>query len=368
MYRKFIPNNNYLSCSEQRKKALDAPKDEYWCNFLCQKFLPKESFITTKDDRVNINLCGKCYNSYVLAKKFIKKGKITLEQYKEDPNIVYQKYETPVIDKIMECVECKTAKTIDKFDAKRNVCKACRLIQATERTQKDIDVAFSEIEKLKEDSNKLLFYVKRMPLDKIREVLKHYGITRTSKDKKDDMVAKIINHFEKHASPYMCRGNCGFKLQEEFAYCNDCKKTNGNKKSIEQRNHEFKQNIDEFMENLYEIKPEDAYAINGFCLYAIMEKLEIKLKKYTKPQMIELINETLKPKRENLDKNKNLVEVKPELQFIESTYIGKAENKKVDDWSMVELSKELVSKIERELLEQNFKTGEYILQLTVKRK
>ena len=218
-----------------------------------------------------------------------------------------------------------------------------------------------------------------MPLDKIREVLKQYGITRTSKDKKDDMVAKIINHFEKHASPYMCRGNCGFKLQEEFAYCNDCKKTNGNKKSIEQRNHDFKQNLDEFMENLYEIKPEDAYAINGFCLYAIMEKLEIKLKKYTKPQMIELINETLKPKRENRDKNKNLVEVKPELQlngfiiesrddgYINATYMCKAGNKNFGDWYRLDSTKELILEIETELLLQNSELGYCISAVEIKK-
>ena len=366
MYRKYIPTDNYLSCSQQRKKAEDAPDDNHWCNFLCQKYLPSSSFLKTENDRLNINMCAECNRTYVQVQKYVKNGKITIDEFKEDPSIFTKKNEKLDIEKTMKCVDCKEVKTVDKFDFNRNVCQACRKQQKKERVQKDLDKDFEEIEKVKEDNEKLKIYIKRMSLDKIYEVLKKYKIKRASLDKKHDMIAKILIYFQNLQSPYICRGTCGFKLQEQFSYCKDCAKPNAKKKSVEERNHEFKLNLDEYMENLYEIKPEGEYELNVFCLYAIMEKLKLSLKKYTKPKMIEMINEALKPKREARD-NSLLPVKKPELEFngiiilsrdsdgyINATQMCKVGNKKFNDWSRLDSTQKLIASLEKLLISETY--------------
>ena len=171
MYRSFIPRNDYLSASQQREKMKEAPKDHIWCNYMCQKFVNIEYFQTNKEGRVSINLCMPCHNSYLLAKKHIKAGKITLEQYKENPKILDKKSETPTITKSIQCTECKKNKNSDKFDPNRRVCKVCRLKKSKERSKKDLDKDIKEIESLKEDSNKLRFYITRLQSNKLRMVL-----------------------------------------------------------------------------------------------------------------------------------------------------------------------------------------------------
>ena len=356
-----MPTNNFLSCSEQRKIATAAPEGHSWCNFICQKYLPIESFSQKRaNGRIIINLCSKCHNSYSLAKKYIKDGKITLEEYKKNPNIIYQKHENPLIEKLMKCVECKEEKTSDKFDINRKVCKSCRLEEAKVRAQKDIDKDIEEIEKFKDDLDKLKFYLSRTSSNKIRVIATHYKITRKNTDKKEDMIVKIILYFDSLKSPFLCLGNCGFKLQKEFSHCESCKKTNAKKTSCEERNFEFKQNLPEFMINLLEIKDEEVYDYNVYCLYAIMECLGINLKKYTKPQMIVLINEALKPKREAATNiqipNKvgelifnDITILSREDGFINATQMCKVGGKLFANWFRLDSTKELITTLECEM-------------------
>lgn len=342
MYRQYI--NNYLTHSEQLEKNLKAPSTKRYCNFLCQDYLLKESF---RSDKTNV--CIKCSNQFSLAKKHFELGKITQEQFKENPDIVYQKLENPIVYKKIECVECKVIKSISKFDHDRNQCKECRNKISIERTNKNLINDINEIEKLKEDINKLTFYIRRISVDKIKKILQHYKLGRNSKDKKTDMIANLIQYFKTLQNPYKCLGNCGFILTTQFSFCKECE-TKGEKITIEERNLKFKENLPTFMENLYELNDVELLLLNRYSVEAICEFLEIKTNKnMNKNQIQDLINEKLKVKNKEDDK---ILEPTPlelngiailsrEDGFINATAMCKAGKKEFKHWNSLESTKAL---------------------------
>jgi hypothetical protein len=204
--------------------------------------------------------------------------------------------------------------------------------------------------------------------------MKHFKVTRKKNDKKSDLIVKLVLYFESLLSPYVCLGGCGFKLQEEFSYCNICK-VNGKKKFIEKKNLEFKENLPTFMEELTEINPEEEYMYNHFCLYAIIEYLDLPDKKYTKSIMIEMINNHLKTKREEAEiKAKITMEenitllfegftiIAREDGFISGTEMCRVRNKKFNDWSRLQSTKDLITALEDDLSDTILITGNTVLK------
>jgi hypothetical protein len=356
MYRQYL--KTYLTRSEQIEKNNKALPTERYCNFLCQSYLPVESF---RSERTNV--CIKCSNQFSLAKKYFELGKITEEQFKEDPSIVYKKFETPVLDKELQCVECKIVKKVNEFDHNRNQCKECRNKIANARTNKDLDNNINEIENLKEDIDKLTFYIRRLSVNKIIKILQHYKLGRNSKDKKTDMIANIIQYFKKLQNPYKCLGSCGFMLEKQYSFCKECE-LRGEKNTIEEKNLKFKENLPTFMENLYELSDIDIIPLNRYSMEAISEFLDIKTNKnLNKNQLKDLINEKLKTKKEEHEKmnNRNLeapvplelngisILARPEDGYINATAMCKAGKKLFANWYQLESTKELIKELETQI-------------------
>ena len=367
MYRQFL--NIYLTRSEQIQKNKSAAENQKFCNFICQDYRSIESFYES-----SLNYyCIDCCNYLILTKKYIKNGIITKEQFKENYKItrqIQQSQQTIVVSKKMNCVECKTEKTLDKFDHNRNICKDCRHNQAVERTQKDLENDFSEIEKLKNDVINLTIFIRRLSVDKLQQVTKHFKIGRKSSDKKEDTIAKILDHFKKLQNPHKCLGSCGFDLLEQFSFCENCKQKT-KKETIEERNYDFKENLPVFMEELYEITKEDLHEAdlyNYSRLTSIAEFLDIKVNKSThnKETVVNMINEKLKSRRnEETTKNK-IIEIQKELVFegftilsrddgfINATEMCRIRNKKFNDWTRLDSTKELIIALQNQ---ENLETG-----------
>ena len=158
---------NYLSKSLNRNDLMtstkSAPEGVRYCNALCQDFRPKEEFSN------NIPTCKTCRNKINLAEKQIREGSITLQEFKENSEIV-NGIEV-VFDTNKSCNVCKQEKSINQFEANKSVCKACRSIQAVERNNKDIDIIISDVEKAKHNLIILENFVKGIPKDKHIKVI-----------------------------------------------------------------------------------------------------------------------------------------------------------------------------------------------------
>jgi hypothetical protein len=137
---------------------------------------------------------------------YIKEGRITQKEFKNNPNIIYEFTKKPDVCYDLECVECKETKNSNCFDHNRNVCKLCRKNQGKIRTQNRLENDIKQIE----DENNLKNIIKNIPITYIHTIMKHYSITRSSTDKKDDCVAKIIEYFRKLQDPKKCLGKWFF--------------------------------------------------------------------------------------------------------------------------------------------------------------
>jgi len=357
MYRQFL--KSYCTRAEQFDKNKKAPENQKYCNFICQKYISVELFY--ENDLKNY--CIECANYFALTKKYIKNGLITKEQFKENYNItkdIKESKNTINISKTINCVECKVEKTLDKFDHNRNICKECRHKQALNRTNKDLEDDISKIDEIKDNIQNLTLYIRHLPVNKLQQITKHYNVGRKSTDKKNDTIARIIEHFQKLQHPNKCLGNCGYDIIEKFSYCNNCKEK-PKKTTIEERNLEFKQNLPVFMENLYEITKEELNETDIYnCtkLYYIAEYLEIKFNKTynSKEKICEMINEKLKPKRDKgvliQTKSDHLELNGVSMSFREDGYVNatqmcKAGGKKFNDWYKIDRTKEFLNELSR---------------------
>jgi hypothetical protein len=353
---------NYLKKSLNRNDLMtatkSAPEGVRYCNALCQDFRPNEEFSN------NIPTCKTCRNKINLAEKQIREGTITLDEFKENSEIV-DGIEV-VFDTNKSCNVCKQEKSINQFEANKSVCKACRSIQAVERNNKDIDIIISDVEKAKHDLILLENFVKGIPKDKLIKVISHFEIGRKSTDKKENMVYNIVQHFRKLLQPKLCQGGCGASLQEEFSTCLSCESKKDKPRAVSKMIN-FTENIDDVVENLTEITKETFDVYNREQLYRIYEKLTgTKPKQKTlKEEVVVLINEILKKKQEERQQIANEIELQNKLGgeitlngisvlaredgFINATAMCKAGKKLFGNWYKSEPTKELIKALEEKI-------------------
>ena len=353
---------NYLKKSLNRNDLMtatkSAPEGVRYCNALCQDFRPNEEFSN------NIPTCKTCRNKINLAEKQIREGTITLDEFKENSEIV-DGIEV-VFDTNKSCNVCKQEKSINQFEANKSVCKACRSIQAVERNNKDIDIIISDVEKAKHDLILLENFVKGIPKDKLIKVISHFEIGRKSTDKKENMVYNIVQHFRKLLQPKLCQGGCGASLQEEFSTCLSCESKKDKPRAVSKMIN-FTENIDDVVENLTEITKETFDVYNREQLYRIYEKLTgTKPKQKTlKEEVVILINEILKKKQEERQQIANEIELQNKLGgeitlngisvlaredgFINATAMCKAGKKLFGNWYKSEPTKELIKALEEKI-------------------
>lgn len=303
-------------------------------------------------------------NTINLAKKQIEDQKITLEQFKKDPTIVYKnnnEEETKITIK-KKCKTCKQEKNIIDFEKGRKECKSCRYIKASEQNN-NIDEYVDQIKKLKNDLTKLKTLLSHIPKDKLIIIIAKFEVGRKSTDTKDVMVENIVIHFKKLLNPFICRGGCGYTLQKEFSTCEQCKRIKTKtKRSILTFEKEILPSI---IERLEPIKLEDDHLYNKNEIKMIAKTLKVKFKSVDKKNVIvEKINKEMKKQKEdigkdkydkqleerkNLDINGIIVSGRIRDGYINATTLCKAGKKKFSHWYENKQSKELIKHLSEEL-------------------
>jgi hypothetical protein len=350
MYRQLL--KTCVTHSEKIELNKAAPEGKRWCNFLCQSYVDIDKFYSNPA-RVS-GLCMECERKNIMFRQRIKEGRLTAEEIIQDPNILEQLKTTNVqIDATLKtkCIECLETKPKSTFDVARNMCKDCRRKQADTRNKKDFDTKVSNINNLRSDLIALELYLKGVPANILQALMKHYKIPRSSNDKKVDSIVKSVNHFRSIQNPLLCRGNCGFTLAKEFSYCEKCKASP--RKTIDEQNLEFKENLPEFMATLRVIPADDQYKYNLYCVWAMAEFFGFVITKgkgHTKKYFIDKINEKL---AEQEKKERAVTVAKPlelngiavltrEDGFINATQLCKAGKKLFGNWKQLDSTQELI--------------------------
>jgi len=349
----------YLYTSLNRNELMNAtksaPKGLRYCNAMCQDFRKTDEFSN------QIPMCKGCRNTINLAEKKFKEGSITLEQFKENPEIVNGV--EIVFDTNKKCDKCKQEKSINNFESCKNICKACRSFEAVTRNNKDMDIIISDIEKAKNNLIVLENFVKSIPKDKLIKVVSHFEIGRKATDKKEDIIYNIINHFRKLLQPKLCQGGCGSTMQEEFKTCLGCENKKEKPRAISKM-ISFTENIDEIVANFTIITKDNFDVYTRDQLYRIHEKLTgIKPKQTTlKTEVVDMVNAIIEKKlaKENLTKTNEIQNnlggeitlngisvLAREDGFINATAMCKAGKKEFKHWNSLESTKELIKALEQ---------------------
>ena len=355
MYRTLLKTS--LNTTDLMHTNKLAPEGIKYCNFLCQDYRDKNEFSGIHTS------CNNCRNIQNLAEKQISEKKITLEQFKENPEIING------IDVVFEskktCLICKEEKNINQFESSRSECKACKAIKTKTRNNKDIEVAIADILKAKDNLISLENYVKTISKDKLIIIISHFQVGRKSSDTKDRMVFNVVEHFRKMMTPTLCQGGCGYTLQEEFSTCKACEIKNKKPTAI-CKMATFEDNIDEIAENLEEITPQNDYLYNREQYAKISQKLGLKVKQKDKrDDVIKMINEKVKTRKEEkakllfIEDPKN-IEVCDKIElngflilaredgFINATELCKAGGKEFKHWNSLESTKLLIQTLEQD--------------------
>jgi len=248
MYRIYLKTS--LAHYELTEKSRNSPKGLRFCNGLCQDFRAESKFSVHK------NICKECRNLLGLAKKQIDDNKITLDQFKENPQIVNGL--DIMIETKQVCKTCKQEHSMSSFEPKRRICKACRSIQTINRNNKDHETHIADIEKLKNNINDLKTFINHIPKDKLVLLISHFEVGRKSTDTKEKMVFNMVEHFKKLANPNSCLGGCGSMLEQQFSTCKKCERIEEKKiTNNEISNLDFENNIEKFVSTLEILKKEE---------------------------------------------------------------------------------------------------------------
>jgi hypothetical protein len=180
------------------------------------------------------------------------------------------------------------------------------------------------------------------------------------------MVYNIVNHFRNLLHPKLCQGGCGATLEVEFETCLACENKKEKPRAVTKMIN-FNENIDDIVENLTEITKKDFDTYNREQLYRIHEKLTGKKpkQKTLKEEVIEMINEELKKKKEEREKIADEIELQSKLGgeitlngmiilaredgFVNATALCKAGKKLFGNWYKSEPAKELIKFLENKL-------------------
>lgn len=306
MYRQLL--NNTLSRSKLKNKNRYSPENSKWCNAICQDYKLINEF--SKDKYI----CKECRNTLNLAETQITNKTITLEQFKENPNIVHNNI---VIENTLRyCTICKTDKNISNFEKTRNQCIPCRQQITKDKVNDSINDILHDIELLKSNLFKLKNYLEKHNRTIIVKVISHYKIGRKSDEIKDVMIQNIIEHFRKEIEPMKCISGCGRTITIEKISCGECVR------KIEIRNSVRKtMDMDTFRNTILptitdtmkeQLSQEDVLIYNREQLFMIARKFQISIStsKDNKDSALDKINAKIEELK-NIDRRQGtLIELR----------------------------------------------------------
>ena len=287
MYRQLL--NNTLSRSKLKNKNRYSPENSKWCNGICQNYKLINEFSKDK------HICKECRNTLNLAETQITNKTITLEQFKENPNIVYNNI-LDIENKLRYCTICKTDKNISNFEKTRNQCIPCRQQITKDKVNDSINDILHDIELLKSNLFKLKNYLEKHNRSVIVKVISHYKIGRKSDEIKDVMIQNIIEYFRKEIEYMKCISGCGRNMTIEKISCGECMR------KIEVRNSVRKTiDMDTFRNTILptitdtlkeQLSQEDVLIYNRDQLFMIARKFQIPIStaKDNKDSVLDKIN------------------------------------------------------------------------------
>ena len=286
MYRQLL--NNTLSRSKLKNKNRYSPENSKWCNGICQNYKLINEFSKDK------HICKECRNTLNLAETQITNKTITLEQFKENPNIVHINNDNE--NKLRYCTICKTDKNISNFEKTRNQCISCRQQITKDKVNDSINDILDDIELLKSNLFKLKNYLEKHNRTVITKVISYYKIGRKSDEIKDVMIQNIIEYFRKEIEPMKCISGCGRNMTIEKISCGECMR------KIEVRNSVRKTiDMDTFRNTILptitdtlkeQLSQEDVLIYNRDQLFMIARKFQIPIStaKDNKDSVLDKIN------------------------------------------------------------------------------
>ena len=347
MFKNYV--NESLDLNQYNKIMKEAPENQKYCNAFCQKFYETNNFYEGKSS------CKECFNYIIKIRKMIDNNQLTAEQFRADPSLVVR--DKVIIPIYRNCFTCKNDLTLDKFESTRKECIQCRKKKKKINYEEQFEEYKAAIEEVKTDITALTNLLRAMSIDLLKLVKKEYKISVSHSDlKKDILLVKIVDYFRSLLNPYICLGNCGCRLPIQFSVCDVCKLNPKN--SVEEIMLEFEKNLDELVEELDQMKPEDSFKYNKKQIILIAKKLGVKFyQTQDKPIIMELIDTHLQKKKQD-EKQTILKDLGGEISlngisvlsredgFINATAMCKAGNKKFNNWYQLESSKELIKALE----------------------
>ena len=357
-----------LPVEELKKMNRYSPEGVKYCNAVCQDYREINEFSGNVTKKA---ICNTCRSIIGKVKKAIENKQMTLEDFKSDPHMFDEDKKESSVVATKYCTKCNEKKALNDFYEKKAICKACICIsRAAERN--NIEEYITDIDNLKVDLHELENYIKNICKDKLTCIISHYSIGRKSTDTKPKMIENIVNHFRKLQDVKLCRGGCGFILQEELSTCEECNKKNTKVKShCGLRNATFTDCIDDIIS---ELKP-------GICdnefnkeqVFQMSRKLGIgtdKLKQTeNKEKALKVLNDFLyekeKEEKQQLDELLSVIPGKTSESemilngitvlaregdgYINATALCRAGGKKFNHWYSLESTKELIRVLESEI-------------------
>jgi hypothetical protein len=359
MFKNYLVKS--LDHNEYMKKNKDAPENQKYCNGLCQKFLDVNEFYFRKSN------CKSCFRRFLKVENMVKKNQITFEKFRMNPDIV--KDDLTIINIIRKCKTCEEEKTLEQFEAQRKECIECRRKKKKKNYEEEFKKYIDVIEEIKNDIDALKNLFRSMSVDLIKLAISHFQISVPHTErKKENMVVKLIEHFQSLLNPLICLGGCGNELNTEFSVCLECK----NKKSElrEEKYTKFECELDNLIENMKKFTDEDGVKYTKKQLILISRKLEIKVYNEEKKSIIvdklkNFFEDRLKKEDRVIIKNKpdlsgtfeinGIIIQSREDGLISGTQICKAGKKEFKHWYSLESTKELILKLEEQIQADNLK-------------
>ena len=289
-YRKFL--NESLNRDALQEKNRNSPDGFRYCNGLCQDYITSDKFTSTHV------ICNQCRNIFNIAEQKVNRKQISVEDFRQNPLIIYDQQKKTTTAK-KTCHTCHQEKIITQFEYNRQICKSCRFLQQSTKNKENAQNYIKDIEDIKDNIPILENFLMQIPKDTLVIIGTHYGVGRKSTDSKNNMICNIVQHFRSLLNPNLCKAGCGSTVIKNLTVCEKCKKKPPSNRL--EREKEFTENLDHFVENLEPMNPKNEIDLyNKHQLCQIARKLDIRfIQSIKKNELFERINQVLIKREED---------------------------------------------------------------------